>query len=128
MTNNAAAERAAFLESLRPLVADTPAAETLDAYIEELARLDAVVRLNPRKDYRAAPAEHRDPAAQHEWAPVSITLASDQLPKRARKTLLQSELFRCAVCSALSNCAYPYWYRRADGIWQMAKPPCSAPK
>jgi hypothetical protein len=118
----ASEQRDAFLESLRPLVEDTPAAATLNAYIEELGRLDAVAR-DP-SFYRAAPPELRDPHAKHTWEPVAITLVAADMPKRARKTLTKAALSQCAVCGIVSNCAYPYWFRLADGIWQMAKPPC----
>lgn len=115
----------AFLLSLRPLLDDTPAQAALDAYLAARAE-----RTSPPSEPDTK-GRKRNAAHDHDWRPTKNNAAVRALaPKKAHTTLDKPEckLFACSKCGILSNRTYPYWFRLADYTWQMAKPPCVAPK
>ncbi len=103
-----------FLKSLRPLIDEHP---------EPTAKLDALI-----SDLSARTARVAARDADHDWVerkPSAKLFA--EASKKAKTTLSKPtcKFYGCKKCGAISNRAYPHWFRDPKTAqWSMKKPAC----
>lgn len=116
--------RKAFLEAIRPMVEELHP-EALDA-LDAFAAYERPAKQETPHIEREAPQK----AHAHEWLKNKVKEHHlEDAPKRAQTTIRNQERKgrMCVNCACISNSAYPYWFRTAEGVWSMKCPPCTNP-